>query len=577
MASTTALFTGLTGLNANARRLEVIGNNISNVNSYAYKSTRMIFAPAFSRDFSLGTVPGATTGGSNPGQVGLGVQIAGTQRNFNGGAISNTGINTDLAIEGEGFFVVNRGNQQFYTRAGTFQFNGTNELVSISGERLQGYGVDDNFNVVKGQLTDISVPIGTLTIAEATRNVKFSGNLKSNGEVATTGSTHEISAAGITAGTDLLTTLGGGAAIVAGDVITLNGAQRDGKVIPPGTFTVGAGSTVDDLARFIRDHMGIVHEGGYTAGDPTGAPEAGGYSVAAGLFSLMGNSGLSNDLTLTAGNIVLADSTGVAKASPFTVAKTTSAVGESVRSTFLVHDSLGTPIEVDMTMVLVARDDTGTYWRSFLHSADDTDAALHLELGARTEPPTGPVPLIQFDNFGRLVSPSSITMELDRAGTGANSTLSVTIGFDSDGGAVTALSDDAPAQSQIAAIFEDGSRLGVLSNFAVGTDGTITGGFTNGLTRTIGQLAMAVFTNPEGLIDSGNNLFRVGPNSGNAVLTEPLSFGAGRVLGGALELSNVDLSEEFINMILTSTGYSAASRVISTTDQLMQQLLAIGR
>ena len=88
MASTTALFTGLSGLATNARRLDTIGNNIANVNTIAFKSNRMILAPAFSRNFSLGSAPGATTGGTNPGQIGLGAVIAGTQRNFNDGSIS---------------------------------------------------------------------------------------------------------------------------------------------------------------------------------------------------------------------------------------------------------------------------------------------------------------------------------------------------------------------------------------------------------------------------------------------------------------------------------------------------------
>ncbi len=576
MASTIALFTGLTGLNVNARRLETIGNNIANVNSYGFKSTRMIFAPAASRDFTLGTVPGATTGGSNPGQVGLGVNLSGTQRNFNNGAISNTGINTDLAIEGDGFFIVSRNNEQFYTRAGAFQFNAENDLITTSGERLQGYAVDANFNLVTGQLVDINVPIGKQTIANATQNVRFSGNLKASGTVATTGAALGFSAAGIATGATLLTAVGAGA-YLATDTITVTGALRNGKAVPDATFTVTAASTVDDLFRFVRDALGIVQDGGYTAGDPTGAAEPGSYTVAAGVVNLVGNLGLNNDITFTNSNLVTKDAAGVAKASPFTMNKTAAANGESVRTTYIVHDSLGTPIEVDLTMVLVAANSSGTYWRAFLHSPGDTDQALQLEVGARVEPPLGPVPLLQFDNFGQLVSPTQVTMELDRTNTGADDPLTVNLQFAAGGDAVTAFSDTTTAQSSIAAVFEDGSRLGTLSTFSVGTNGVITGGFTNGLTRTIGQLALATFTNPEGLVDAGGSLFRVGPNSGNAVITEPLEFGTGRLIGGALELSNVDLSEEFINMILTSTGYSAASRVITTTDQLIQQLLTIGR
>ena len=130
---------------------------------------------------------------------------------------------------------------------------------------------------------------------------------------------------------------------------------------------------------------------------------------------------------------------------------------------------------------------------------------------------------------------------------------------------------------ELAAVFQDGSGIGTLANFSIGEDGLITGLFTNGLTRTVGQVAMATFANPEGLVDVGNNMFRVGPNSGEAIITEAFQFGTGRMLSGALELSNVDLSQEFINMILASTGYSAASRVISTTDELLDQLLILGR
>ena len=121
-----------------------------------------------------------------------------------------------------------------------------------------------------------------------------------------------------------------------------------------------------------------------------------------------------------------------------------------------------------------------------------------------------------------------------------------------------------------------GSQPGT-AGIAIGDDGIIAGSFTNGLTRDIGQVALAKFANNAGLVDAGNNLFRTGPNSGTALVTTPLQFGTGRLVGGALELSNVDLSQEFINMILTSTGYTASSRVITVTDQLIEQLLQLVR
>ena len=143
-----------------------------------------------------------------------------------------------------------------------------------------------------------------------------------------------------------------------------------------------------------------------------------------------------------------------------------------------------------------------------------------------------------------------------------------------DSDSVTSLDSNT---SSLAATYQDGAPRGTLASYSVGTNGIITGAFTNGLTRTVGQVALATFANPEGLVDIGSNLFTNGPNSGTPVVGEPLSLGAGKVVGGALELSNVDLSQEFINLILASTGYSASSRVITTTDQLMQQLLVLGR
>ena len=576
MASTTALFTGLAGLNVNARRLEVIGNNIANINTTAFKSSRVVFSPTFSRDFSLGTAPSGDSGGANPTQVGLGVTIAGTQRNFSNGGISNTGVSTDLALEGPGFFIVNRGDQQYFTRAGAFQRNSLNQLTTIQGDRVQGYGIDEDFVLQTGSLVDITIPLGTLPLQQATSSVIFNGNLNQAGPTATQGSLLQFTDAAIASGATLLTALGGGTAVVAGDEFRVSGASRGGKLVPDAVFTVGGGSTIDDLMTFLQDALGVVPDGGFTTGEPTGGPEPGDYTVSAGLVDFVGNWGTANDLVIDAGNLQLLDSTGAGKTNPLGVAKLASADGESVRTSFTAYDSVGNSIAIDVTMVKAFQDSTGTYWRSFLHSDDDTDLALALESGDRTGTFSDAMPLLQFDEFGRILPTSAqIPVEIDRLNIGSVDPLNVTLNFASGSDAVTSISDEGGG-STLVATFQDGAPLGVLSSFSVGTDGVITGGFTNGLTRTIGQIAIGVFTNPEGLIDVGDNLFRTGANSGAALITTPLNLGAGRILGGALELSNTDLSQEFINMILTSTGYSASSRVITTTDQLIQQLLTLG-
>ena len=579
MASTTALLSGLSGLNANARRLEVIGNNIANVNVTAFKSSRLMLSNTVSRTFSLGGVPNAVSGGTNPGQVGLGVTISGTQRDMTNGSIANTGVPTDLAIEGGGFFILSRNGDTSYTRAGSFQLNASNQLLTQTGERVQGYTVDKDYNLVAGKLTDVTVPLGSMTVAQATKNVNLSGNLRADGTPATTGSTFTfaaLSAGGPITSTSLLTAITPGGFAV-GDTITLSGATKGSKTLPDKTFTVGAASTIDDYMQFLQTAMGVVKDGGYNSvTDP--APEPGGYTIdPLGVITFTGNFGKDNDLNFGDTDFTVKDSTGAPKTSPFTATKTASANGESVATSFIVYDSLGSALTVDATMVLARTDSTGTYWRAFMDSADDTDGAIHLETGDRAAGTSSDaVPLVKFDNFGTLVSGSKISFELDRKGTGAADPMTVSLSFDSGADKVTGLANTG-GESTIASKYQDGSPMGTLNTFSVGDDGTITGGFSNGLTRTIGQVALANFDNPQGLVDVGNNQFKTGPNSGNAVVTSPGKFGTGKIVGGALEQSNVDLAQQFIEMIQTTTGYSASSRVITTADQLLQQLIATAR
>ncbi|NUQ66808.1 MAG: flagellar hook-basal body complex protein [Phycisphaerales bacterium] len=586
MASTTALFTGLTGLNANARNLDVIGNNIANVNTTAYKSNRLMFSTAFSRTFSLGSSPAVTSGGTNPGQIGLGVNVAGTQRNMGGGALSPTGDMRDMAIDGAGMFVVERGaGDQFFTRAGSFRPNRDNVLTTISGERLQGYGVDEEFNIVPGRLVDVTIPTGNMTLAEATANVRFAGNLNANGDLPTRGSLVELrgtSSAGLVAiatavpaptapnlieGTTRLLDVedpllaGSGTPLFSlGQQFEVRNAERGGKLIPPQSLAIDAATTIDDLSAFLTQALGIDTTSG---NNPDGSTPGVTIDPLTGVVSIVGNAGAANNLVVDNTDLRLLDAAGSLVRYPLHTTQSGEADGESVRTTVVVFDSLGTPLEMDLTFVLDSRSNTGTTWRYFAQSPDDTDASSFLGTG-----------LLSFDPQGQLVTTTPVSVLIDREATGAATPLTISLSFTDGAGGLTALTDET---SELAAVFRDGAPRGTLSGFAVGPDGIITGSFTNGRTRTIGQIALATFANHEGLIDAGGNLFSVGANSGPAVITEPGLLGAGRVIGGALELSNVDLGEEFIKMILSSTGYSASSRVIRTTDELMQQLLVIGR
>src|SRR4051812_20820687 len=149
MALTSALFTGLSGLDVNQTRLNVVGNNIANVNTVAFKSSRALFKPQFYVTDGAGTPPSSDFGGTNPNQRGLGASVAAIERDFTTGSIEPTGQPTDLALDGEGFFVV-EGKDQRFTRDGSFTLNSSNQLVSSSGDFVQGYGTDAEGNISSG-------------------------------------------------------------------------------------------------------------------------------------------------------------------------------------------------------------------------------------------------------------------------------------------------------------------------------------------------------------------------------------------------------------------------------------------
>jgi flagellar hook protein FlgE len=579
MASTTALFTGLSGLGAHARKLDVIGNNIANVNTTAYKSSRMMFANLFSRTLNMGAAPEGNFGGTNPSQIGMGVKIGATQRDMTGGSLSGTGVNTDVAIEGKGFFVVENTDGLAYTRAGNFQLNENNELVTMTGDRVQGYGVDDDFNIVRGTIRDITLPVGELTIARATENVHVGGNLNAAGDVGTRGTVIEsegltdVLGNVITAATTLTRVqdpdAGAGTPLFAdGETIRLAGAAKDSQQLPDADLDVTGATTVQDLLDFFNDVFGIVTGQGITDENDAVATSGAQLDSATGAIRLLGNTGTVNDLELETANFVHLDADGAVLGNPITFGREQSANGESVRTQFVTYDSLGTELLMNLSFVMESKSDSGNTWRYYMESADDTDLDRRLTLPAS--------PLISFDPWGNPTGETSFNVEVDRDDSGAATPLTFNVDLNSESGALQQLADPG-GDSEIAASFQDGVPIGTLNDFGVIDDGRIMGSFSNGLTRTIGALPLAVFRNDAGLEDIGNNLYKVGPNSGSPTVVDPQTFGAGRTVGSTLELSNVDLSNEFTDLILTQTGYTANTRVISTTNEMMQQLLLLGR
>jgi flagellar hook protein FlgE len=581
MGITSALVTALSGLSTSQSQIDVVGNNIANVNTVGFKSSQLDFKTQFLENFSYGSAPNGNLGGTNPLQIGLGASAGAITKNFTDGSLRVTGVPTNLAIQGGGMFILKDGTQQVYTRDGSFQLNGLNQLVSGTGALVQGYGVDNNFQVVPGTIGDITIPKGTLTVAEATTFAKLTGNLNASGPLPTTVSHLDSTpiylsngAGGINAGspptaatllTDV-TDLSGVPLYQAGDVITLNATKGSNNLMQ--TMTVSPTSTLGDLETFLNGTLGINTSAG--ANGPIAAiPGVGlvagtdGTGNAMATLTVDGNLGQSNDIALNVNSFIT--TRGTSTFQPFSWNKTATADGESIYTTMPLFDSLGSAVNVNIVASLTSETSSGSTWTFYATSPDDmpdATGAVQSVVGMGT---------LSFDTSGKLLNASNSTINISRAQTGAVPVLPITLDFSG----TSALTDSA---SLLQLTNNDGSAKGTLDSFNIGVDGVITGTFSgNGQTRVIGQIALATFRNEQGLVDQGNNNYTTGPNSGTAIITAPDQLGAGRVLSGSLELSNVDLSTEFVQLIAASTAFSASSRVISSSNSLLQDLLSAAR
>src|SRR5262245_52880484 len=187
MGLSSVFSTAITGLQGAETTIDVAGNNVANSNTIGFKASQASFATQFLQTLSLGSAPTQNSGGTNPRQIGLGTQVAAITPNFTQGTLQISSSPSDLAIQGEGFFIVQSSTgEQLYTRNGKFQVNAQNELTTLSGARLLGFGIDDNFQIQSTTLQPLSIPLGAAAVAKATENVFLEGTLTPTGDIADT-------------------------------------------------------------------------------------------------------------------------------------------------------------------------------------------------------------------------------------------------------------------------------------------------------------------------------------------------------------------------------------------------------
>jgi flagellar hook protein FlgE len=422
MAFLRSLSAGVTGLQNYTTMMDVIGNNVANINTIGFKSSRITFGELFSQTVRGATQNTGTTGGTNPVQVGLGSSVMSIDTIFSQGVIESTGNQSDLAIEGPGLFIVRNGNKNLFTRVGAFEADSTGALV------MKGTGA-----VLQGRLA--------------------------------------------------------------------NGAG----VIPPGA---NMSDVVIDKSR-------------------KSAPKA-------------------TDVAKIAGNLDASGATYVAADPANGILES----GAKVTSTFNVFDSLGITHAVTLTMTKNA---TANQWDYDV--SDDTGTSVG----------TGN---LTFNTDGSVATGSpavipSVTM------TNGAANLDVSLDF-------TTLTQT-QGVSALTPTQISGFTSGDMTSWAIDQNGFITGSFSNGQVLTLGRIVLGEPSNPSGLARVGDGLYDISPNSGTVSLIDPGAASTSRILPSSLEQSNVDLPEEFTKMIIAQRGFQANSRVITTSDEILNEVVNLKR
>lgn len=413
-----SLRTGVSGLKSNQVRMDVIGNNVANVNTTAFKRSRAAFNEVLGQQLlGVGRTAGGT--GINPSTVGLGVAVASIDQNWGQGALESTGLGTDLALEGDGFFIARLGNETLLTRAGNFLFNRNGEFVTSNGLNVQGWAFDPaTGQPFTGALADIRIDFNAQAPAKFTENAAIGGNLSTD--------------------------------------------------IAEGEST--------SISKSFYDEQGNAH-------------------------------------------------------------------------TVIIEFTKGANPNEWTYRVSYAGDLNPPPFNNI--PADPDDAAPTLTFGVDGKLPDGQTIQLNWDT-NYVSSGADITIDLSKLTQNSRST--------------TATFSD-----------QDGYPNGQLQSYAITPEGILQVSYTNGQTENLFQLAIGHVNNPNGLEQHGESFYRAGASSGELQLGRAGRDVRTAVVAGTLEMSNVDLATEFTEMIVAQRGYQAAARVITTSDELLQETVQLKR
>jgi flagellar hook protein FlgE len=547
---TRALMTGITGMRSHQQKLDVVANNLANMNTIGFKAQVSHFSDLMYNIDRRGSGPTDFSGGVNPVTVGSGSQLAQVTRRFSQGTLQGTGEILDFAIQGGGFFTLAspQSGESVYTRAGSFAVDANGRLFDPStGYLVQrwgnvGEGTEGGLAFQKPGDNSIRIPMGVSIPGEATQSIDFIGNLPSSAsqptaEVLASFSRFSTASGPATLATSLSDLTINQTDYAAGDQIEISGTNPDGS--PFSASLAAEFATMGDLLNELNNQLS-----GATA-----------ELRADGTLAITADQAGESFLSLT-----LRDANTNVGATSFStnsmIVETEGSNGDSVELSMEVFDARGESHRLNLDF----RKTSINTW----------------EVTGRMNPASG---VLIDDSVFELTFNEDGTFAL--AGTDGVGDADIEVQFASMAAPMTiALNFD--QLKHVAADFsltqsQDGFPPGTLASLAVTSEGQLTGLATNGKTIPLAQLALASFPNDKALNPIGNNYYERSLNSGNASIGTGLAGGRGQVMGGQLESSNVDIAQEFTQLIVAQRGFSANARTITVANQMLEELTSLIR
>lgn len=668
-----SLFSGVSGLKNHQTRMDVIGNNISNVNTTGFKSARATFTDMLSQTLSGAAAPTGNIGGVNPKQIGLGSSTSAIETIFTNGSVQSTGKNTDLCLSSENaLFILNTGSGTAYTRNGTFEFDADGNYVQAgNGYFVQGWMAQNGVLTTSGAVGNITIPSGKQMECKATSACNYSNNLNSETTGYKIGSITVNYADGTSAtttnynptenkqGTITLT-------MDSGEKITLDAtAGYDFKVGDPVTgknlykskilsVTANATGTVD-LTCNVQPAVNSID--GLDSFSVTGLTEGsysidGAYTFAGTITEVVAHGDSDVDLTVVvngtphvvnvpapenftysvgdafSANLVI-DQIAAATGAEVTtengqVATTTAAL--TVSSKDQEYQRQGTAADGTITAISRAGSTNyafggkevssvsittadgqklsglvgakyaknGMFYPSVVTSATvyGSEGAEHdiSVLFTKTEQNKWALSLAgggssttitEDDGSITTATITSTPLVFDETGKYVSGEASITLSY-TNGEADQTIAVDLSALTQFAssntiAAKTDGNAPGTLSSISIDTSGTITGTYTNGVKQAEAQVAVQRFTNPAGLTKIGDSLYEDSNNAGKSGEPNTAAAIGAKITPAALEMSNVDVAEQFTDMIVTQRGFQSNSKIITVSDEMLETLINMKR